>query len=256
MPSSPLSTDDLQVWPLLGISWEFRCRQVTLDVSTADSDNIKVWRLPFSRLCAYSANMECNARQFRALRLHSAFHAEFVQRASYHARMEVKKRLSLVHDSGCVSATLQARSLDGREGVIAEDEDAAVVGLEVVDLLAEHHHPQVLAHELHALEVVLQPRHVARVPLGQHPAHAEALPIQPLQHPLAQLFRVHHRRAPAHPAHAEALVHEFVLLLLCEVLPLPIGGGFAFVAVHEFAEFDAVRHRHELDEKEVKAGAI
>ena len=59
------------------------------------------------------------------------------------------------------AAGVGAHAREGAEGVVGEDVDAAVVGLEVVNLLAEHEHPQVLAYELDRVQRVVEPGAVA-----------------------------------------------------------------------------------------------
>ena len=58
-----------------------------------------------------------------------------------------------------------AHARQGAERVVGQDVDAAVVRLEVVDLLAEDQHPQVLAHELDGVEGVVEARAVAGEPV-------------------------------------------------------------------------------------------
>lgn len=53
----------------------------------------------------------------------------------------------------------------GAERVVGQNVDAAVVRLEVVDLLAEDQHPQILAHELDGVEGVVEARAVAGEPV-------------------------------------------------------------------------------------------
>ena len=50
----------------------------------------------------------------------------------------------------------------GAKGIIREHVHAAVVGLEVVDLLLEDEHPEVLAHEFDSVERVVEAWAVAR----------------------------------------------------------------------------------------------
>lgn len=61
-----------------------------------------------------------------------------------------------------MGAGVDAHAGEGAEGVVGEDVDAAVVGLEVVDLLLEDEHPEVLADELDGVEGVVEAGAVAR----------------------------------------------------------------------------------------------
>lgn len=61
-----------------------------------------------------------------------------------------------------LAAGLGAHARKRAEGVVRQHVDAAVVGLEVVDLLLEDEGPEVLAEELDDVERVVEARPVAR----------------------------------------------------------------------------------------------
>jgi hypothetical protein len=118
--------------------------------------------------CPY---LKRSPRQCSTLSRHTRLNAEASQTASDEACGEVQKRL----DSGltvCVSAEgrvsrlrderglhgsivffrVKRHAAEGLERIVGEDVDAAVVGLEVVDLLAEEERPEIFAQELDAVE--------------------------------------------------------------------------------------------------------
>jgi hypothetical protein len=64
-------------------------------------------------------------------------------------------------DNG-LAAGLGAHARERAEGSISQDVDAAVVRLEIIDLLAEDEHPEVLAEELDDIESIRESRPIGR----------------------------------------------------------------------------------------------
>ena len=57
-----------------------------------------------------------------------------------------------------------------------------MIRLQIINLLPEHHPPDILAQELDDVEVVAEPRPIPREPLRQPLPHAEPQPVEPEEH--------------------------------------------------------------------------
>lgn len=65
-----------------------------------------------------------------------------------------------------------------------------VIRLQIIDLLLEHHRPQILADEFDHVQLVREAWPVAREPLTQSLAHAESQSLQPHVHAVTEYLRL------------------------------------------------------------------
>lgn len=128
-----------------------------------------------------SPYLKSRTRQRSTLRRHRRLDAQTSQTPAYEASREIQKRLyprlaigvssqrrvACLRDErslhcGVVFLRVKRHAAEGLERVVGEDVDAAMVGFEVVDLLAEEQHPEVFAEKLDAVERGCGTRRIAR----------------------------------------------------------------------------------------------
>lgn len=166
----------------------FVTRSIHLDLRTV--------RLSSGLLGRYRLDLKHCSRNLTGLGMHCGLYTHSRQSATEYTAGKPEKRL---RPNDSLPARVGAHPRQRTEQVVGEHIDAAVIGLEVVDLLLEDERPEILADKFYRVKGVVEARAVAGESLDQTQPNAIPQSFQSVEYriPLLVLVKPPRRRRPA-----------------------------------------------------------